>query len=137
MQESDLFGPKMAFRTDVSHYDVVESLLKIVNWLKTTRPIAPIFSMKLIYNNYLHPRLDHGSWMNYHFFVHNQALHHTQSCSSDIYVHMRHRTIRLDKTSSNLCRTNQVDMLIVDLLHIFNSYDAGISYVFYISMLTC
>ena len=28
IKESDHFGPKMAFLTDVSHYDVVESLLR-------------------------------------------------------------------------------------------------------------
>ena len=33
MQESDLFGPKMAFLTDVSHYDVVESLLNALIYL--------------------------------------------------------------------------------------------------------
>ena len=31
IKDSDHFGPKMAFRTDVSHYDVVESLLKRLN----------------------------------------------------------------------------------------------------------
>ena len=33
--ESDVFGPKIAFRTEVSYYDVVESLLTFIMRFKT------------------------------------------------------------------------------------------------------
>ena len=43
MQESDLFGPKMAFQTDVSHYDVVESLLKCLTSSITIKQYRSIY----------------------------------------------------------------------------------------------
>lgn len=53
-----------------------------------------------------------GSLINYLSLVHNQAQDHNESCRAHNSVHMRYRTTHLDKNPSNLCRTNQVDMLV-------------------------